>query len=41
MKPEGGGWIGINEKLIALHHPTATELASAIRRAISTSIPRA
>jgi hypothetical protein len=41
MKPEGGGWIGINDKVIAVHNPTATELASAIRRAIVAGIPRA
>jgi hypothetical protein len=39
-KPEGGGWMGINDKVIVLHAPAPGELASAIREAIDASLPR-
>jgi hypothetical protein len=39
-RPEGGGWMGMNDGVIILNKPSAAELAPAVRRAIEASIPR-
>jgi hypothetical protein len=39
-KPDGGGWMGMNDEVISLDNPTPEELANAVRRAVEVSIPR-